>query len=117
MPQQAEFPTPAGPTPTGAWEFIEVPYTIGNVPNGLIPLMKATFFFIESAFATLSAPGERLDLIDGTRLYRVEIKYLWRFPSDKLGHFIPAVQKIFRFQVDRPRPNVGPTNEWMPAGI
>lgn len=117
MPQQAEFPTPAGPTPTGAHEFIEVPYTIGNVPNGLIPLSKANFFFIESAFAMLSAPGERLDLIDGTRLYRVEVKYLWRFPSDKLGHFIPVLQKLFRFQVDRPRPNVGATNEWMPAGI
>jgi hypothetical protein len=110
------FPAPAGPAPTGPYEYLAVPFQEGLV-NNQIPAMKAFYFFIESAFGQNGAFGDRLDLINRTRVYRVEIQYLWRFPSDINGPYLTVPGKTFRFQVSDPSIGIKAINEWMPASL
>lgn len=122
VPIREVYPTPPGPAPTGKYEYLEVPYMVGGVDGGIrpdqfIPKTKLNSFFIESSFATLGVPADRLDLIIGVRIYRVEVRYVWQFPFDKIGPFVGTPQTIFRFQVDQPHKDVVAINEWTPASL
>jgi hypothetical protein len=122
VPIQEVYPSPPGQTPTGKYEYLEVPYLVGGVEGGIrpdqyIPLTKLNTFFVESSFAALSIPADRIDLSTGTRIYRVEVRYIWQFPYDKIGPFLATPQNMFRWVVDQPHPDVLPLNEWAPVSL
>jgi len=89
----------------------------GIRPDQYIPLTKLNTFFVESQFAILGVPADRIDLVTGTRIYRVEVRYIWQFPYDKIGPFVATPQNMFRFAVDQPHKDVVGINEWAPVSL
>lgn len=107
-------PPPPGPTPTGPYEYLSVsrqPAIAGQLPE-----MRHIYFFLES-FLLSAGYAERIDLINEIRVYRVLIRYLWRFPFDANGPFVRAPTSIYRFQIDDPSISVKAVNEWTPVGL
>lgn len=127
MPIQAVYPNPPGPTPTGPYEYLAVPFKAGGINGGIrpdqfIPLTTLNTFFVESFFGSLSVPADRIDLIDRTRIYRILLQYMWRFPYDRNGSYVTLPGHLdpntwFRFSVNYPAPNILAVNEWMPCSL
>lgn len=116
------FPATPGPTPTGPYEYLELPPEPGGFQGGIkpdtfVPFTKLNSFFVESYLGQFNIPGERIDLIDGTRLYRVEIKYLWKFFNDKNGPFLKTPKRIYRLVVDQPKLGMFQINTWTTVGL
>ena len=52
------------------------------------PLYTSTRLLMEHALFDLRVPTERLDLLDGTRVFRTPSKYVERLPKDQYGYVI-----------------------------
>ena len=132
MPQQNVFPAPVGPAPLDGYEYLVVPFQLSSV----VPSLKTIYFFIESQMGFNGAFADRLDLVNGDRIYRVELQYLWRFPADKVSHFVGILSSsssslngvgcaqgssstptMFRFQVTNPGFGLTPVRDWTPCSL
>ncbi len=96
-------PKPPGPPATGRYEYL------------LLPASSPHRFVVES-FLTYIGLADRKDLIDQTRVYRVLLRYLWRFPNDVGGCFVPVSGGTLRFVTDDPTLDLFVVRDWTPLG-
>jgi hypothetical protein len=108
-------PLPPGPQPTGPYEYIMVPALVPVPPNASYYAAFGPFQQIEQTILFNMSTADKIDLVNGARVYRVLTRYLWRFDHDKRGPFIgrPPLPQ-FRFVLDDPTLTVSPANEWEP---
>jgi hypothetical protein len=105
---------PKGPTPTGPFEYITIPRQPPVLPNTRF-MPFTPFQQVEDELASRNIGGERIDLLNGSRIYRVRVQDLWRVDSDGNGPFIgrpPSNQ--WRFSITDPTLGVVALNDWMP---
>jgi hypothetical protein len=99
------IPRVTGPTPRSPYEYIAIAAKYRTRPN---------LWLIESALAYAGA-AERIDLINGVRVYRVGFFTLSRFPSDRRGPYMSLPNGKMRFMIDDPSKGVAAVNEWGPV--
>ncbi len=109
-------PAPPGPTPHGLHEYLVVAHPTIVLPNAPFFLANTTFQQIEGELLMRNAPADRLDLLDGRRVYRVHVHFLWKLDHDRNGCFIGrAPLPVFRFILDDPTTNEAAVGDWEPV--
>lgn len=98
-------PRITGPTPTSRYEYLTISPKIRT---------KAVLWYTECVL-TSTGSAERIDLVNGSRIYRVAFHSLWRLPSDKKGPFITVPGMKIRFGVNDPTVGIATVNEWWPV--
>ena len=98
-------PRITGPTPTSGYEYLTVTPAMRT---------KATLWYIECALTNVGF-ADRIDLVNGFRIYRVAFHSLWRLPSDKKGPFITVPGLKIRFGVNDPTIGIAASSEWGPV--
>lgn len=111
---QEVHPAVPGPTPTGPYEYLSVVHQ-NALLTGQRPDMRALYYFIETCLLNVGYV-ERIDLINEVRVYRMQLRHLWRFQHDLDGPFVRSPIGIHRFLVDDPTVNIKAVNEWTPVG-
>ncbi len=117
-------PTTAQPQP-GTYEYINVPKLPVVPPTAPYAAAFTAYQQIESELSLRGVYADRIDLIDGRRVYRVLTQYIWKFPFDRISSYIPGGPpqpepnsfRVFtpvqwRFQSDDPTIGFSALHEW-----
>jgi hypothetical protein len=108
-------PAPPGPPPPGDYEYLVVPRQPPVAPNTPFYMAFTALQQVEYEIAFRRVYADRIDLWDGSRVYRVPVGMVWRFDSDINGAFIGRPpQKQFRFVINDPTIDVMTINDWIP---
>lgn len=113
-----------GPPPTGVWEYLYIPVQ-GNTKFPLqgilhLPTQNSSDWanypgqLIEREIATKGLFAERKDLIDRSRVYRIELRFLNQFRYDRLGAYIGDKPNQYRFLINDPTLAIGVQRTWAP---
>lgn len=117
-------PVIPGPTPTGAYEYVTVPTQPVQTwppvrPDGCQPEQVPNYgpyHDIEYVLMSKRTPADRIDRMDGVRVYRVGVQWLWRFPYDAISVYIfnPPLPQ-YRFVLNDPTIGYALLNDWTPV--
>ena len=107
------MPAPPGPAPHGSYEYLVIPKQPPVLPPAPFYLAFTAYQQVEAEIRMRMSYGDVTNLPDGSRIYRIPLRYLWRFDHDNFGAFIgrnPLPQ--YRFVLDDP--TEGFEVEWVP---
>jgi hypothetical protein len=113
--EPAPPPLPAGPKPVGKYEYIVIPKSNIKPTFNTMYTTGSPFSDVEMDLVGRCIPGEKRDLIDGSRVYRVDAAYLFYTNSDFFGPYLGFPQKMYRFMITDPTIGIHPVSEWMPV--
>lgn len=110
------IPPPPGPAPQTGYEYLVIPKQPAlDASQPYFRTGYAVYVQIEQTIAGSGASGDKCDLPDGTRVYRIPLMHMWRFGKDRNGAFIGrAPLPVWRFQVVDPSAGVPLASFWMP---
>jgi hypothetical protein len=69
---------------------------------------------VERSFLYAAVYGERKDLIDRSRVYRVALQYLHKFRYDAQGAYVGEKPHALRFVVNDPSTGTAVLRDWYP---
>jgi hypothetical protein len=109
-------PLPPHSSPTGPYEYVKVKFdnTVKPVFNTLYT-RDSLFQAVDRDFLQRVIPADFQTFVDGSRVYRVNVKFLWRLPNDRLGSYIGYSEAPLRFQIDDPSIGKQITQSWTPS--
>lgn len=102
--------------PTGRFAYIIVVPQPPVLPNAQIgALARTPYAIIESELVLRGVRAEGIRTHDGTRIYRVPVRELWKLQADRGGAFVPDGPHT-RYRLVTTDPSVGRVlvSSWVP---